>query len=136
MEDNIENNLDKERGERIKILRIKKDLTQEELANKIGFTKQAISKYESGEGLGYKAAKRLAEVFGVSDEYIMKGTVTLSKVTFDRVDSNDSKSDSKEVLISELKNLLSQEKAKNEFLEKENAWLKGLIEKSFGGIKG
>lgn len=51
----------------IRYLRIKHDLTQEELAKKIGITRQYISEVEIGKrSVSDKIALKLADVFGVS----------------------------------------------------------------------
>ena len=51
----------------IRYLRIKHDFTQEELAKKIGITRQYISEVEIGKrSVSDKIALKLADVFGVS----------------------------------------------------------------------
>ena len=63
----------KTRGEAIKDLRTKKGLTQEELAVKIGITKQAIYKYENNivKEIPPKKAEELARIFDVHPSVIM-----------------------------------------------------------------
>ena len=60
-------------GERIKELRLKKGLTQEELGKYIGVQKAAIKKYEKGEVENMKRSsiKILSELFGVTASYLM-----------------------------------------------------------------
>lgn len=54
-------------GENLKELRIRNNLTQEELARRAGTSKQAISRYEnSGREPSIRAAKALADALGVS----------------------------------------------------------------------
>ena len=60
-------------GKRIKELRLKKGITQEELGKIIGVQKSAILKYESGmvENMKRSSIKTLAEFFGVKPSYLM-----------------------------------------------------------------
>lgn len=59
-------------GEIIKRLRLSKKLTQAELADIIGVSRQAIQKYETGEsGIGSDKIEKLALFFNVSPAYIM-----------------------------------------------------------------
>ena len=56
-----------ELGKKIKQLRFKAQLTQEQLAEKLGVGPQAVSKWETGAAMpDITALPRLAEVFGVS----------------------------------------------------------------------
>lgn len=62
----------KEFGERIKRLRENSNLTQKELANALGITQSALSKYEKGERLiKLQFIKRLSEYFGVTEDEII-----------------------------------------------------------------
>ena len=62
----------KEFGERIKKLRENNNLTQKELANALGITQSALSKYEKGERLiKLQFIKRLSEYFGVTEGEII-----------------------------------------------------------------
>lgn len=67
------NNLDLSVGERIKKLRLKKCVTQEELGQFIGVQKSAIHKYESGliENIKQSTIKKLADYFEVTPSYIL-----------------------------------------------------------------
>lgn len=64
---------DKKMAERIKYLRKKNDLTQEELGKIIGVQKSAIRKYEKGEVQNLKRTtiKTMADYFGVSPSYLL-----------------------------------------------------------------
>lgn len=64
-------------GLRIKELRDKKNMSQEDLADLIGVTKQMISHYEGGINVPRGAKiKKIAEVFGITEEefYTSKST--------------------------------------------------------------
>lgn len=54
-------------GERIRVLRISRGLTQEELGEILGVTKGAVQKYENGQIKNFKSdtIKKLCEYFGV-----------------------------------------------------------------------
>lgn len=60
-------------GQKIKDLRIKKNLSQEDVAKSIGSTKQAIYKYETGivTNIPIDKISMLADLFGVSPAYLM-----------------------------------------------------------------
>lgn len=62
-------------GDRIKYLRERAGLTQEELGEKIGVQKSAIMKYESGtvENIKRSSVKIMAEALGVTPSYLMFG---------------------------------------------------------------
>ena len=66
-------NSDKKMADRIKYLRKKNDLTQEELGKIIGVQKSAIRKYEKGEVQNLKRTtiKTMADYFGVSPSYLL-----------------------------------------------------------------
>ena len=59
-------------GKKIVKLRTERNITQEELAERVGVTRQAISKWERGDGLpDLYNIQSLAKVFGISiDELI------------------------------------------------------------------
>lgn len=61
------------KGERIKELRLRSGLTQEELGERIGAIKQTINKYENGTITNIPTDKIevMASIFGVSAAYIM-----------------------------------------------------------------
>lgn len=60
-------------ADRIKRLRIKNGMTQEELGNVIGVQKSAIRKYESGavQNIKRTSIKKMADCFGVSPSYLL-----------------------------------------------------------------
>lgn len=59
-------------GERIKALRIKKELTQEEFGKLFGIVKSTVSLYESGKSTpDDEIKKKIAEYFNVSLDYLM-----------------------------------------------------------------
>jgi len=60
-------------GERIKLLREKKDLTQEQLGEMLGVQKSAIRKYEKGsvENIKRTTIKKMAEIFDVNPCFLM-----------------------------------------------------------------
>lgn len=61
-------------GDRIKELRVNKNLTQCELAEKINVTDKAVSKWESGEGSpNIKSLADLANVLGTTTDYLLSG---------------------------------------------------------------
>lgn len=62
-----------EMGEIIKMLRLEKGLTQEQLGNLIGVQKSAIRKYESGvvQNMKRSSIQKLAEFFHVSPAFLM-----------------------------------------------------------------
>jgi len=67
----------------LKILRKKRGLTQEEVADKIGATKITISRYESNQRkIGGENLVKLAKLFNVTPEYILSGkeeSITISQ---------------------------------------------------------
>lgn len=60
-------------SERIKEERIKNNLTQEELASKLGLQKSAIAKYENGrvENIKRSTIEKMAMIFGCAPSYLM-----------------------------------------------------------------
>ena len=61
------------KGQRIKELREKNKMTQEQLAEKLGTSKQAIFKYENGivTNIPSDKVEMMAKIFRVSPAYIM-----------------------------------------------------------------
>lgn len=60
---------------RLQELRQKEQLSQEELAERIGVSRQAISKWESEQSSpDIENIVRLSEIFNTSTDYILKGT--------------------------------------------------------------
>ena len=65
---------DKKLGERLKKLRIKENLTQQQVADVLGITKAAVSKYEHGERkLNDKYVEQLAQLYHADPLYIILG---------------------------------------------------------------
>ena len=61
-------------GERIANLRTKNNITQAELAEKLGVTYQAVSKWETGSGYpDITMLPDIADAFGVSLDYLLRG---------------------------------------------------------------
>jgi len=59
-------------GKIIKELRKENNMTQEDLAEKLGITRGAIGLYERGERkVNYETVNRLADIFGVSSDYLL-----------------------------------------------------------------
>lgn len=60
-------------GDKIKLLRRKRKLTQSQLANELNVTAQAVSKWEKG--LSYPDIEtliKISELFGVTTDYLLK----------------------------------------------------------------
>lgn len=61
-------------ADRIQYLRKTKGLSQEELADKIGVSRQAVSKWESGQSTpDIEKIVILSELFAVTTDYLLKG---------------------------------------------------------------
>jgi len=60
-------------GERIRQLRLEKQLTQEELGKLVGVQRSAVQKWEKGhtQNLKRNVIERLSSFFGVSPSYLM-----------------------------------------------------------------
>ena len=68
-------------GKRIAILRKEKNLTQEELANHMGVSPQAVSKWENDQTCpDISALPRLARLLGVSVDELLEGKAELPAV--------------------------------------------------------
>ena len=60
-------------GEKIQILRRQKDISQEQLAERLNVSRQAISKWETGESLpDIDNILRLSSIFDVTTDYLLK----------------------------------------------------------------
>jgi transcriptional regulator with XRE-family HTH domain len=70
---------------RIKQLRKKHNVTQEELGNIIGIKKSAVAKYESGdiENIKKASAEKIAEFFGVTPAYVFGWSDMEHEITSD-----------------------------------------------------
>ena len=62
-------------SERLQELRKKEGYSQEQVAEMLGLSRQAISKWESGQG---KPEIKLTEIYHVSADYILLGTEKVS----------------------------------------------------------
>lgn len=61
-------------GTRLKALRLEKDLTQQDLATKIGCNRRAVSDYEKNRGdMSIKTIEKLCHLFNVSADYLIYG---------------------------------------------------------------
>jgi transcriptional regulator with XRE-family HTH domain len=60
-------------GERLRFLRLRNNLTQEELGNRIGVKKQTIEKYEKGliKNIPEEKRKQIVTILGVSEPYFL-----------------------------------------------------------------
>lgn len=66
-------------SEKLKLLRIKKNLTQEELAEKLNVSRQAITKWESGDGIAdIENLKQISILFGITIDELVKEEKDLS----------------------------------------------------------
>lgn len=64
---------------KIKELRISKNLTQQQLADELHVTKQAISKWEKGKSIpDITSVELIASYFGVSVDYLINDSIELS----------------------------------------------------------
>lgn len=72
-------------GKRIKIARIKKNLTQETVADRIGITPQHVSNIETGNtSVSLTTLVAIAHTLTVSVDTLLCDTVLTSKVVFER----------------------------------------------------
>lgn len=59
-------------GDRLKILRLKQKMTQDQLAERLGLTKSAISAYETNLRMpSYESLMAIARIFKVSTDYLL-----------------------------------------------------------------
>lgn len=77
-------------GNNLKTLRLKKNWTQAQLAQKLGITKSVISAYETGIRLpSYDILIHIAKIFNVSTDYLLglekKYEIDLSGLTDDEI---------------------------------------------------
>lgn len=72
-----------------KKLRTDKGLTQQELADKLGITKSAVSMYERGERRpNFEIAEAITDFFGVDLNYLIGTTDKIERLSGDQTDSN------------------------------------------------
>ncbi|MGW8822268.1 helix-turn-helix domain-containing protein [Paenibacillus lautus] len=77
-------------NERLRELRSKKGLSQQELSNRLGFNRATYARYETGNTQpDFDTLQKLADFFDVSTDYILGRTNTLS--SSDRVNGFDEK---------------------------------------------
>ena len=75
-------------ADRIQYLRKTKGLSQEELANKVGVSRQAVSKWESGQSTpDIEKIIIMSELFEVTTDYILKGVEPVNMVNKETINS-------------------------------------------------
>lgn len=77
--------IEKELGTRVKFLRVRKGWTQDQLAEKLGYTSRAmVSKIEKGErGIKASMIPLIADVFDVSVPYLLYGQIDKEEITLE-----------------------------------------------------
>ncbi|MDD7542688.1 MAG: helix-turn-helix transcriptional regulator, partial [Peptoniphilaceae bacterium] len=71
-------------------LRKKNNWSQEELASKLGVSRQAISKWESAQSIpDLERILKMSELFGVSTDTLIKDEVELSSASFNETADSD-----------------------------------------------
>ncbi|MCL2235168.1 MAG: helix-turn-helix domain-containing protein [Defluviitaleaceae bacterium] len=66
-------------NEKLQILRKQKGMSQEQLAEMVGVSRQSVSKWETGESTpDLSTLVRLSEIFGASTDYMLKGAPPIS----------------------------------------------------------
>lgn len=75
--------IEKELGARVKFLRVRKGWTQDQLAEKLGYTSRAmVSKIEKGEReIKASMVPLIADVFDVSVPYLLYGQIDKEEIT-------------------------------------------------------
>jgi len=77
-------------GEKIQILRKQHGLSQEQLAEKITISRQAVSKWELGESMpDIDNVVQLSKVFDVSTDYLLKNGISVYSDTDTNTTSNE-----------------------------------------------
>lgn len=75
-------------ADRIQYLRKTKGLSQEELANKVGVSRQAVSKWESGQSTpDIEKIIIMSEFFEATTDYILKGVEPVNMVNKETINS-------------------------------------------------
>ena len=79
-------------GNTLKILRFRENMTQAQLAQKLGLTKSVISAYETGLRLpSYDILIHIAKIYNVSTDYLLglehKQEIDLSGLSKDEIDA-------------------------------------------------
>lgn len=76
-------------GQRIQGLRKQRGISQEKLADKVGVSRQAVSKWESEQSLpDLDRVLLMSEYFGVSTDYLLKGVELPSRQSMEEVNAN------------------------------------------------
>ena len=89
-------------GEKLKSLRIEKNLTQKQVADRIGLAISAVSSYESGTRYpSYDVLVKLARIFHVSTDYLLGMT---DKRNIDVTGLNDNEIELVSQLVDMLRN--------------------------------
>ena len=83
-------------GNILKTLRLREDMTQAQLARKLGLTKSVISAYETGLRLpSYDILIHIAKIYGVSTDYLLglehKQEIDLSGLSQEEIDNRVSR---------------------------------------------
>ncbi len=75
-------------ADRIQYLRKRKGISQEELADKVGVSRQAVSKWESEQSTpDVEKIILLSDLFDVSTDYLLKGTEPVQENTTEKSDA-------------------------------------------------
>ena len=89
-------------GEKLKSLRIEKNLTQKQVADRIGLAISAVSSYESGTRYpSYDVLVKLARIFHISTDYLLGMT---DKRNIDVTGLNDNEIELVSQLVDMLRN--------------------------------
>lgn len=87
-------------AEKIQQLRKRSDLSQEQLADKLGISRQSISKWESEQSTPeIDRIVQLSEIFGVTTDYLLKDIDCLENPVLSAKDKNPSSSNNELRLI-------------------------------------
>lgn len=90
-------------GKRIKKARVLSDMSQEELAKKLGFTNKTVSAYETGRAIPpVPTLQKIAEVTNTTLEYLVNGSDAKKPENKPQSDIIEKKLD---LILEELKNI-------------------------------
>lgn len=92
----------------LKSLRIKHNMTQQELANRANISKQTISNLEKGQGATSKTIERLAECLDVSPLTFYQEVPTNKNFHFKRVSAGNTETYSSLTYINEISNITNR----------------------------
>ncbi|MCY7585476.1 helix-turn-helix domain-containing protein [Bacillus safensis] len=119
-------------GDRIRSLREKNNLTQEQMAKKIGISRGTYAHYEINKRRpDYETLIKIADLFNVSTDYLLKGEEHYKELAseinkrpdtrYAAIDGHDFEDEEKdEILVNALKQIDGLEKIIKEHLEKKN----------------